>query len=157
MSDQVPLTLKGKARIEQELRKLKTEDRKKIIEAIAVARDHGDLKENAEYHSAREKQSFIEGRIQNLEDKIARAELIDPSKIKSDKIMFGATLVLENEEGEEVSYQIVGEPEADLKEGRIAITSPLARCLLGKKEGDEAVLKTKTTETCYEVVSVEYK
>jgi len=157
MSDRVPITVTGKKNLEIELKKLKTEDRPAVIKQIAVAREHGDLKENAEYHAARDKQSFVEGRIQEVEDRLARAEVIDPSKIVSDKVMFGAYVVLINEEGEEKSYQIVGEPEADLSKNRISISSPIARSLMGKKAGDEVTVKNLKKNIIYELESIEYK
>lgn len=157
MSDIVPMTVEGKKRLEGELLRLKTQERPSVIKSIAIAREHGDLKENAEYHAAREKQSFLEGKIQYIEDQIARADVIDPKSIQSDKIMFGATVVLQTEEGDIKKYQIVGDPEADLKEGRLSIASPLVRAMLGKREGDEVVIKNAKGEKSYEVQSVEYK
>ena len=147
MSDSVPMTVEGKKRLEDELQQLKTKERPAVIQAIATAREHGDLKENAEYHAAREKQSFLEGKIQYIEDQIARAEVIDPKSIQSDKVMFGATVVLQTEEGAEKRYQIVGDPEADLESGRLSIASPLVRAMLGKREGDEVIVKNAKGET----------
>jgi len=157
MTDKVPLTIKGKENIEKELKELKEVQRPLVISQIATARDHGDLKENAEYHAARDKQSFLEGRILDLEDKLARAEVIDPSKIQSDKVLFSAYVHLLDEEGDKKLYQIVGEPEADINQGLIAVTSPIARALIGKEEGDEVKVKTPKGEAFYEIVKVEYK
>ena len=156
MSDKLPITLGGKLALEEELRRLKTVDRPAVIEAIATARAHGDLSENADYSAAREKQSFIEGRILEIGDKLARAEVIDPKTIQSDKVRFGATVQLVDEDGKKVKYQIVGEPEADLAKGKISVSSPIARALLGKGEGDEAVVKSPKGDIVYEVATIEY-
>lgn len=158
MSDEkVPITVLGKEALEAELKKLKSVDRPEIIDAIDKARALGDLSENAEYHSAKEKQSFIEGRIAEIGDKLARAEVIDPSKIESEKIVFGATVGLIDENGSAKTYQIVGDPEANLEKGKISVSSPIARALLGKEEGDEAVVRSPKGEIVYEITSVEYK
>lgn len=157
MSDKVPITLPGKLALEDELRQLKSVERPAVIEAIAIARAHGDLSENAEYSAAREKQSFIEGRILDIGDKLARAEVIDPASINTTKVVFGATVVLVDEDGHEVKYQIVGDPEADLEKRRISISSPIARAVLGKEAGDEAVVKTPKGNITYEIASVEYR
>jgi transcription elongation factor GreA len=158
MSDEkIPITLAGKLALEEELKKLKSVDRPAVIEAIATARAHGDLSENADYSAAREKQGFIEGRILEIGDRLARAEVIDPSGIRSDKIVFGATVKLADEDGKEVVYQIVGEPEANLEKGKLSIKAPIARAMLGKVVGDEAVVKTPKGEAVYEVLSIEYK
>jgi transcription elongation factor GreA len=156
MSDKLPLTLAGKIALEEELKRLKTVDRPAVIEAIAIARGHGDLSENADYSAAREKQSFIEGRILDIGDKLARAEVIDPRQIRSDKVVFGATVTLSDEDGKRVSYQIVGEPEADLARGRISITSPIARSLMGKQEGDEVQVRSPKGTSSFEVIKIEY-
>lgn len=156
--DKIPITLQGFDRLEAELKQLKGVERPAIIAAIAEARAHGDLSENAEYSAAKEKQSFIEGRIQELEAVISRAEKIDVKSIKSDKVMFGATVSIVDEESEEEStYQIVGDYESDIKERRISISAPVARALIGKKAGDTATVKTPKGERDYEVVKVEYK
>lgn len=157
VSDKIYITKKGKIALEEEIRKLKTVDRPSVIEAIATARSHGDLKENAEYHAAKDRQSFIEGRIADLDDKIARAEVIDPQSIKSDKIMFGATISLVNEDGNQKIYQIVGDPEADIKEGRIALSSPIARALMGKEMGDEVTVQSPKGPVVYNIEKIEYK
>ena len=136
--DKVPMTPEGKNRLDEELRKLKSEDRPSIIRAISEAREHGDLSENAEYHAAKEKQAFVEGRIMELEDKLSRAEIIDPSLMSGDSVKFGATVVIIDEDSEETSqFQIVGADESDIDRGRISITSPMARALIGKEAGDQ--------------------
>jgi transcription elongation factor GreA len=154
----VPMTVIGHARLEEELRNLKSVERPAIIEAISEARSHGDLSENAEYHAAREKQSFIEGRIQDLEDKISRADVMDPAKISGDTIKFGATVkVSDDDTGEKKTYQIVGEYESDFDKGLLALTAPLSRALIGKRPGDTAEVTTPKGSKSYEVLSVEYK
>lgn len=155
----VPLTVRGAERLREELKKLKSVDRPRVIQAIAEARAHGDLKENAEYHAAREQQGFIEGRIQDIEAKLSNAEVIDVSRMNANgKVVFGATVVLSDEDsGGEVTYQIVGEDEADIKAGRISINSPIARGLVGKQEGDEVTIRTPAGEKQFEVISVRYE
>lgn len=151
-----PLTSKGAARLRDEMERLKTVDRPKVIEAIAEARAHGDLKENAEYHAAREMQGFIEGRIKELEGVLSLADVIDPSKF-SGSIKFGATVTLVDEDsGEEKTYQIVGEVEADIENGLLNLRSPLARALIGKEEGDSVDVKTPGGTKSYEVLSIRY-
>jgi transcription elongation factor GreA len=153
-----PLTHHGAERLRAEAAHLKKVVRPKIIAAIAEARAHGDLKENAEYHAAREQQSFTEGRIQLLESELSHAQVIDVSKLNPrGKVVFGATVTLYDEgKDAETTYQIVGDLEADIKEFRIAITSPIARAMIGKEEGDEIVVKAPAGEMVYEIVSVEY-
>jgi transcription elongation factor GreA len=154
----VPMTAAGFDRLQEELKRLKTIDRPAIIRAIAEARDHGDLSENAEYHAARERQGFIEGRVLELEDKIARAEVIDVSKLSGKVVKFGATVTLEDEESEEkVSYQIVGEDEADIAQRRLSVTSPLARALIGKTIGESVEVSTPRGARSYEVVKVAFR
>jgi transcription elongation factor GreA len=152
------MTTRGVERLRNELQGLKSEERPKIIREIADARAHGDLRENAEYHAARERQGFIEGRIRELEELLATAQIIDPSGLDAGgKVVFGATVALVNAEtSEEVAYQIVGELEADIREGRISITSPMARALIGKEEGDVVEVKVPAGFVTYEIVSVEY-
>lgn len=151
------MTATGYARLQDELKYLKSTARPEVIRAIAEAREHGDLSENAEYHAARERQSFIEGRVLELEDKIARAEVIDVSKLSGEIIKFGATVRLADEDtDEEISYQIVGEDESDIKDGRISITAPLARSLIGKSVGDVVEVTTPSGARSYEVMSVNY-
>ena len=152
-----PITKRGFDKLEQEIRSLKHIERPKIIEAIAIARDFGDLSENAEYNAAREKQSFIEGRIIDLEDKMARAEIIDITKLFGDSIKFGATVQLIDDETEEqVTYHIVGEYEADITKKRISIVSPIAKALIGKLVGDIVEVSTPNGSKSYEVIEVEY-
>ena len=155
----VPLTVQGAERLREELKRLKGVDRPKVIQAIAEARAHGDLKENAEYHAAREQQGFIEGRIQDIEGKLSNAEIIDITKVNAGgKVIFGATVLLSDEDsGNEVSYQIVGEDEADIKAGRISVNSPIARGLIGKMEGDSVAIRTPAGEKQFEIVKVKYE
>jgi transcription elongation factor GreA len=158
MVEKNPITPEGYQRLREELQNLRSVERPAVIQAIATAREHGDLKENAEYHAARDRQSFIEGRIKELEDKLARAEVIDPSKVAGDRVAFGATVRLSNTQtDEEVVYRLVGADESDLNQGTISITSPLARSLLGKEAGDEVKMRMPGGERIYEVISVEYK
>jgi transcription elongation factor GreA len=155
--EKVLITRRGFEALETELRQLKSIERPAVIKAIAEAREHGDLSENAEYHAAREKQSFIEGRIKELESTIGRAEVIDPAKL-SGAIKFGATVKLVDEESEEErTYQLVGEPEADLEKGLLNVKSPLARALIGKEAGDSVQVRTPGGERGYEVLSVEFR
>lgn len=153
-----PLTLKGAERLRAEAAHLKKVVRPQIIAAIAEARAHGDLKENAEYHAAREQQSFTEGRIRHLEAELASAQVIDVTKLNpGGKVVFGATVTLyDQEKDSEITYQIVGDLEADIKESRIAITSPIARAMIGKEQGDEIVVKAPGGDLAYEIVNVEY-
>lgn len=143
MTGKVPMTKEGYSKLEEEIQRLKKEERYAVVREIEVARAHGDLSENAEYHAAKEKQAFIEGRIRMIDDKLARAEVIDTSKIPRDRVVFGVTVVLEDEEtSEKAKYQLVGEDEADIDNGTISITSPIARALIGKKVDDTAVAIT---------------
>jgi transcription elongation factor GreA len=153
-----PLTLKGSERLRLELRRLKTEDRPRVITAIAEARAHGDLSENAEYHAAREQQGFIEGRIKQLEHELSHCEIIDVSHLpKTDKVVFGATVDLEDQDdGAEVVFQIVGELEADVRLGLISITSPIARALVGKSEGDVVDVAVPGGARSFEIVTISY-
>jgi transcription elongation factor GreA len=154
----VPLTVSGETRLRAELHDLKQVQRPRIIQAIAEARAHGDLKENAEYHAAREQQSFCEGRIQEIEGKLADSEIIDITKIPATgKAMFGTTVTLLNPVNDrKVVYQIVGEDEADVKSGKISYTSPVARAMMGKEAGDEIVVKAPSGDIAYEVDKVEH-
>jgi transcription elongation factor GreA len=154
-----PMTITGAQKLRDELHQLKTVARPKVIEAIASARELGDLKENAEYHAAREQQSFIEGRIVEIESKLSNAEIIDISKIKvEDKVVFGATVELINIDTDtEVKYQIVGDDEADIKANMISISSPIARALIGKFVDDIAVVQAPSGKTEYEIIAVNYK
>jgi transcription elongation factor GreA len=153
-----PMTLRGAEALRNELRRLKSEDRPRVIKAIAEARSHGDLSENAEYHAAREQQGFIEGRIGEIESKLSTAEIIDPSSVPNNgRVIFGATVDLEAEEdGKTICYQIVGEDEADIKSGRISITSPIARALVGKTAGDVVEVAAPGGKHSYEIVNVRY-
>jgi transcription elongation factor GreA len=154
--DKIPLTRAGHAALSEELKTLKSVERPAVIRAIAEAREHGDLSENAEYHAARERQSFIEGRVKELEGILALAEVIDTSRL-SGAVKFGATVTLIDEDTEEEkSFQIVGEPEADLERGRLNVKSPLARALIGKDEGDSVEVRTPGGEKSYEIVRIEY-
>ncbi|MBB5220638.1 transcription elongation factor GreA [Amaricoccus macauensis] len=154
--EKIPLTARGFAKLDAELKKLKSVERPAIIAAIAEAREHGDLSENAEYHSAREKQSFIEGRIKELENIVGRSEVIDPSRL-SGAIKFGATVVLVDEDtDEEKTYQIVGEQEASIEEGLLNLRSPLARALIGKEEGESVEVRTPGGVRSYEIRAVNF-
>lgn len=156
--DKVPMTIAGKRLLEDELKQLMTVDRPTIIKAIEVARGHGDLSENADYSAAKERQGFIEGRIQYINGQLARAQVIDPSTIKAEKVVFGATVQLEEQEsGKKVTYKIVGVDEADAKSGKVGITSPIARALIGKSEGDEVVVNAPKGEIRYDVVKILYQ
>jgi transcription elongation factor GreA len=158
MSDKIPMTLTGYQRLEEELKHLKGSERPAIIRAIAEAREHGDLSENAEYHAAREKQSFTEGRIMELEARIGRAEVIDASKMDGNTVKFGATVtLLDNDLDEDVDFQIVGEDESDIKAGFLSITSPLARALIGKTVGDNVEVHTPKGLRGYTVKKVVFK
>ena len=158
MVDKVPMTPGGYAALEVELKQRQSVDRPRIVEQIAEARSHGDLSENAEYHAAKEAQSHKEGRIAEIEDKLARADIIDVSKLSGDTIMFGATVTLVDEDTEKkVVWQIVGEPEADAKKGRISITSPLARALIGKKKGASVEVVAPGGAKAYEITKVDWK
>ncbi len=154
----IPLTKRGAEKLKEELQRLKTKDRPAVIAAIAEARSHGDLSENAEYDAAKDRQGFIEGRIKEVEGKLAAAQIIDPSALDAGgKVVFGATVELEDEDsGDQVTYQIVGEDEADLKHGLINISSPIARALIGKEEGDTAEVQAPGGVKHYEVIAVRY-
>lgn len=154
----VPLTINGAEKLKQELQELKSVARPKVIQAIAEARAHGDLKENAEYHAAKEQQGFIEGRIKEIEGKLSNAQIIDVTALNpGGKIVFGTTVDLSDEEnGNEVTYQIVGEDEANIKEGKISVSAPIARALIGKEEGDVIEVQTPGGIKEYEVLAVRY-
>jgi len=156
--NKTPMTVRGAEVLRQELVELKTVARPKVIAAIAEARAHGDLKENAEYHAAREQQGFIEGRVKDIEGKLSNAQIIDVSTLNAGgKVVFGATVeVLDLDTDEEHSYQIVGEDEADIREGRISVTSPIARALIGKTEGDETMVPTPGGQREFEILDVRY-
>lgn len=155
--EKIPMTVQGYSVLEQELKQRQQVERPRIIQAIAEARSHGDLSENAEYHAAKEAQSLNEGRIAELEDKLSRAEVIDVTKLSGSTIMFGATVTLIDEDTEEQKvYQIVGESEADVKAGRVSITSPTARALIGKKVGDSVEVSTPGGGKSYEILKVAF-
>ena len=154
-----PMTSKGAERLREELKRLKSVERPRIIQAIAEARAHGDLSENAEYHAAREQQAFCEGRIKELEHELSHCQIIDVAHLpRTDKVVFGATVALEEaQSGEKMVFQIVGEAEADVRLGQISITSPIARALVGKTEGDEVEVSVPGGTKTYEIVSVRYE
>jgi transcription elongation factor GreA len=158
MMNKIPITKIGYEKLEEEHKHLKFVERPSIIEQISTARDHGDLRENAEYHAAREKQSFTEGRIQELENIIANAEIIDVSKLSGKKVLFGATVdVVDCQTDEEKTYQIVGEYEADLEKGKISNTAPIARALIGKEEGDTVTFLSPSGKKEYEILKISFK
>ncbi len=156
--NRIPMTNEGALKLREELDRLKSVERPQIIQAIAEAREHGDLKENAEYHAAKEQQAFLEGRINEVESKLSNAQIIDVTKMENKgKVIFGATVVLMNmDTDEEVKYQIVGDDEADLKFAKISVNSPIARAIIGKSEGDMTVVQTPNGEVEYEVTEVQY-
>jgi len=156
--ERVPITVEGYAAMEAELQRLKSEERPRIIQAIAEARAHGDLSENAEYHAAKEAQGLNEAKVAELEDKLGRADVIDPTTLSGDTVKFGATLTLMDEDTEEnVVYKIVGELEADVKAGKVSITSPIARALIGKEEGDVIEVTTPKGPRSYEILKIEWR
>ena len=156
--EKIPMTPEGHEALQEELKNLKTVERPAIVKAIAAAREHGDLSENAEYHAARERQSFIEGRIGELEDTTKRAEIIDTSKLKGKTVRFGAKVKLADEEtDEEITYQLVGELEADIKQRKISIGSPLGRALIGREVGDSVEVTTPNGVRYFEVINVRFK
>jgi transcription elongation factor GreA len=156
--EKVPMTLGGKRALEDELKQLMTVDRPTIVKAIEIARGHGDLSENADYSAAKERQGFIEGRIQYINGQLARAQVIDPSSIKSEKVVFGATVVIEDQaSSKKTKYQIVGVDEADIKNGKIGVTSPIARALIGKAEGDEVIVHAPKGEIRYDIIEISYE
>ena len=156
--DKEPMTADGYRQLQDELKKLKSVERPTIVQAIAEAREHGDLSENAEYHAAKERQGFIEARVAELEDKISRADVIDVSKLSGSNITFGATVKLVDEEsGEESTYQIVGTSEGDIKSGKLAVSAPLARALIGKTKGDSVEVAAPSGDKYYEILSVSFK
>jgi transcription elongation factor GreA len=155
--DKIPMTIEGEKLLREELSELKTIIRPQISEAIKEAREKGDLKENAEYHAAREQQSFAEGRIKDIEGKLSNAQVIDITRMPvSDKVIFGTTVIVADENNNEITYKIVGEDEADLKKDKISVTSPISRALVGKSEGDEVTIKTPSGNIIYEIVEVKY-
>jgi len=158
MSEKVPMTKAGFDRLKEELHYLKTTARPEVVRAIAEAREHGDLSENAEYHAARERQGFIEGRVAELQDKFARSQVIDVTSLSGNTVTFGATVTLADEDtDEEATYQIVGEMEADIKIGRLSITAPLSRALIGKEVGDSVEVATPKGEKGFTIISIDFK
>ncbi|HIN93174.1 MAG TPA: transcription elongation factor GreA [Alphaproteobacteria bacterium] len=156
--ERIPMTAEGHERLETELKRLKTVERPDVIKSISSAREHGDLSENAEYDAARERQSFIEGRVRELEDKLSRAEVIDVSKLSGKEIKFGATVTLADEETDEKkTYQLVGADEADVNNGRLSITSPVARALIGRGIGELVHVETPSGGRSYEVIKINYR
>jgi len=156
--ERVPMTVEGFRSLEAELHRLKSEERPRIIQAIAEARSHGDLSENAEYHAAKEQQGLNEARVADLEDRLGRADVIDTTKLSGDTVKFGATVTLVDEDTEEkVKYKIVGDFEASVKDGKISISSPIARALIGKSKGDTAEVTTPKGPRSYEVLKIEWK
>ena len=156
--EKVPMTVEGFKKLEAELHRLKVEERPRIIQQIADAREHGDLAENAEYHAAKEAQGLNEAKVAELEDKLGRAEVIDTSTLSGTTVKFGATVTLEDEDsGDKVKYMIVGEHEANVREGKISIASPIARALIGKIKGDSAEVTTPRGSRSYEILKIEYK
>jgi len=155
--EKVPMTAEGHHALDEELKRLKTVERPNVVAAIAEARAHGDLSENAEYHAAKDRQGWIEGRIAEIEDKMARAQIIDVSKLSGKQIKFGATVSVVDEDTEEKArYQIVGEHEADVKSGKVSITSPIARAMIGKEKGDTVEVNTPSGVKAYEITKVEW-
>ncbi len=158
MVDKVPMTVEGFEQLKKELERLKSVERPRIVKEIEVARAHGDLSENAEYQYAKEQQGLIEARIREIEDKLARAQVIDVTKVKTDKVVFGSTVTIyEINEEKEYTYKIVGDDEADISKGKISISAPIARGLIGKEEGDEVKIKTPGGVREFEIVKIEYK
>jgi transcription elongation factor GreA len=156
--EKVPMTAEGYQTLDEELKRLKSVERPAVIAAISEARQHGDLSENAEYHAAKERQGWIEGRIAEIEDKISRAQVIDVSKLSGAQVKFGATITVVDEDTEEkASYQIVGEHEADVRSGRISLTSPLSRAVIGKEKGDVVEVNTPGGVKAYEILKVEWR
>jgi len=157
-TDRLPITVQGKAKLEEELKRLIQVERPKVIKAIEEARSHGDISENAEYDAAKERQAMIEGRIGEIQGMLANAEVIDPSQIKSETIVFGATVeLLDLDTDEEVTYQIVGVDEADVKQGKISVLSPLARSLIGKTKGDTVQVKSPKGEKEFEIINFYFR
>ena len=158
MSGSVPMTLEGYKRLQEELKHLTRVERPKVVKDIEIARGHGDLSENAEYDAAKDRQGFIEGRIRELNDKIARAEVINPAELDSDKVVFGAKVTLfDVDTGNEVTYQIVGEDEADIKDGKISVTSPVGKAMIGHRLDDEVRIKVPSGLKIYELIDIKYE
>ncbi len=157
MAEPVPMTPRGAQKLRDDLARLK-EERPKISREIGIAREHGDLKENAEYHAAKDRQGMVEAQIKDIEDKLARAEIIDPSKLSGDRVRFGATVKVTNlDTDEDISYQIVGADEADINQGMISVSAPLARALIGKSIGDEVVVNLPAGKRRYEIAEIDFR
>ena len=157
MADRIPMTPRGQKRLRDELKRLREVERPKNVQDIEIARAHGDLSENAEFHAAKERQSFIEGRSREIDSILAQAEIIDPAKLSGDRVVFGATVRLtDTDSGDETSYSIVGDYEGDIKEGRLAISAPLARALIGREKGDTVSLRTGKGTREYQIVDVQF-
>ncbi|MEO5364191.1 MAG: transcription elongation factor GreA [Magnetococcus sp. DMHC-8] len=157
MTQKIPMTLQGEQKLKAELKRLKSVERPRIVEAISVAREHGDLSENAEYHAAKEQQAFNEGRIKEIETRLANAEVIDPSQIRSQKVVFGArVVVMDMETDAESTYQIVGVDEASLEHGMISFTSPMAKAMIGREVGDEVVVRAPGGDRRFEIIKISY-
>ncbi|HVY27152.1 MAG TPA: transcription elongation factor GreA [Polyangiaceae bacterium] len=157
MAEPVPMTPRGAQKLRDELARLK-EERPKISREIGIAREHGDLKENAEYHAAKDRQGMVEAQIKDIEDKLARAEIIDPAKLSGDRVRFGATVKVTNlDTDEETSYQIVGADEADINQGMISVSAPLARALIGKSIGDEVIVSLPAGKRRYEIAEIDFR
>jgi len=155
-ADKVPMLEEGHRKLSDELKRLRQQERPAIVEAIEDARAHGDLAENAEYHAAKERQGQVEATIAELEDRLSRAMVIDPTTLSGDKVVFGATVTLKDEDGRKVKYQLVGQAEADAKDGRISYNSPLGRALIGRQAGDEVEVTTPAGDRYYEVKKIEF-
>ena len=155
-ADKVPMLAEGHRMLSDELKRLRSEERPAIVEAIEAAREHGDISENAEYHAAKERQGQIEATIAELEDRLSRAMVIDPTTLSGDKVVFGATVTLKDEDGKKVKYQLVGQAEADASEGRISYNSPLGRALIGRQAGDDVEVSTPSGDRYYEVKKIEF-
>jgi len=157
MTEKVPMLKAGFEALEAEFKNLKSVERPAVVQAIADAREHGDLSENAEYHAAKEKQSFIEGRLQQLESMISRAQVIDPTTLSGNKVVFGSTVTLIDEDDKEVTYQIVGEEEGDIKKGKLSFKSPIARALIGREVGADAEVHAPSGTRYFEITKIEFK
>src|SRR4051795_866008 len=155
-AEKVPMLAEGHRKLTDELRRLRQEERPAIVESIEAARAHGDLSENAEYHAAKERQGQVEATIAELEDRLSRAMVIDPTTLSGDKVVFGATVTLKDEDGKKVKYQLVGQAEADAKDGRISYNSPLGRALIGREAGDEVEVSTPSGDRYYEIAKIEF-
>ena len=155
-ADKVPMLQEGHRKLNDELRRLRNEERPAIVEAIEAAREHGDISENAEYHAAKERQGQIEASIADLEDRLSRAMVIDPTKLSGDKVVFGATVTLADEDGKKVKYQLVGQAETDASNGRISYNSPLGRALIGRHKGEEVEVSTPSGDRYYEIKKIEF-